>query len=472
MGMATPTVHRDPDIEFQLDYLERTAGSGQANIYPRFQGLGNWLAVEITDAQLRLIEAVGWTQTVLDTNTSATTTNGQWYTLRIVADGADITVYRQTGDGVEEEVLSGTTGALASGAVAMTNFAGADHVYNDVRILADDLSDSYTYDYNGANELTSSTGPNGTTTYGYDDWGRMTSKSDGTRTATYDYRYDGMLYGVDSNFVGEGDVDYEYGGQRKRRERTVGGTTTQYNWDAGWNLLNEEDASGNLTRTFFHDPNKPIGTMLAHVDGTSPSTSDFLYYFQDNIGSTTQLRNEDNSFAGAYEYTPYGKSWYAGGISADHQFTGKYRDTKADLYYFPYRHYNPALARWTTPDPEGMIDGPNMYSYVSSNPIEHFDPLGLVRDCSKEQIICFRRCWNSNPPWPIEKGKRGHYLYCQSKCLAEYLECVAEGGLEKVGDFIDDLIPPPAPGPRDEIITTIVICGVIIIIIIPGPQPI
>jgi len=52
-------------------------------------------------------------------------------------------------------------------------------------------------------------------------------------------------------------------------ERTAGGTTTQYNWDAGWNLLNEEDGSGNLTRTFFHDPNKPIGTMLAHVDGSN-----------------------------------------------------------------------------------------------------------------------------------------------------------------------------------------------------------
>jgi len=153
-------------------------------------------------------------------------------------------------------------------------------------------------------------------------------------------------------------------------------TTPQYNWDAGWNLLNEEDGSGNLTRTFFHDPGKPIGTMLAHVDGTAPSTTDFLYYFQDNIGSTTQLRNEDNTFAGDYEYTPYGQSWHAGGATTDHQFTGKYHDTKADLYYFPYRHYNPSLARWTTPDPLGMVDGPNMYSYVRNNPANLFDPDG------------------------------------------------------------------------------------------------
>jgi len=143
-------------------------------------------------------------------------------------------------------------------------------------------------------------------------------------------------------------------------------------------MFQGQTGSGNLTRTFFHDPNKPIGTMLAHVDGTAPSTTDFLYYFQDNIGSTTQLRNEDNTFAGDYEYTPYGQSWQGGGATTDHQFTGKYHDTKADLYYFPYRHYNPSLARWTTPDPLGMVDGPNLYSYVKSSPVGSFDSLGLI----------------------------------------------------------------------------------------------
>jgi len=95
-----------------------------------------------------------------------------------------------------------------------------------------------------------------------------------------------------------------------------------------------------------------------------------------NIGSTTQLRNEDNTFAGDYEYTPYGQSWHAGGATTDHQFTGKYRDTKADLYYFPYRNYSPALARWVTPDPLGMIDGPNLYSYVRNSPTTNWDPTG------------------------------------------------------------------------------------------------
>lgn len=46
------------------------------------------------------------------------------------------------------------------------------------------------------------------------------------------------------------------------------------------------------------------------------------------------------------------------------------------------------------------------------------------RDCDQEQIQCFRNCWNADPPWPRERGKRGHYIYCSEKCLKEYLLCL------------------------------------------------
>jgi hypothetical protein len=50
-------------------------------------------------------------------------------------------------------------------------------------------------------------------------------------------------------------------------------------------------------------------------------------------------------------------------------------------------------------------------------------------DCDQKHIECFRRCWSATPPWPITKGKAGHYKYCQSKCLTEYLACLAAAGL-------------------------------------------
>jgi hypothetical protein len=49
-----------------------------------------------------------------------------------------------------------------------------------------------------------------------------------------------------------------------------------------------------------------------------------------------------------------------------------------------------------------------------------------TRDCDAEQIVCFRKCWKADPPWPIEKGDKGHDKYCTRKCREEYMECVKE----------------------------------------------
>jgi hypothetical protein len=49
-----------------------------------------------------------------------------------------------------------------------------------------------------------------------------------------------------------------------------------------------------------------------------------------------------------------------------------------------------------------------------------------TRDCDAEQIACFRKCWNSAPPWPLKRGDKGHDKYCTKKCREEYMECVKE----------------------------------------------
>lgn len=48
------------------------------------------------------------------------------------------------------------------------------------------------------------------------------------------------------------------------------------------------------------------------------------------------------------------------------------------------------------------------------------------RDCAAEQIACFRRCWNSTPPWPRKRGSAQHHNFCTEKCREEYMQCVKE----------------------------------------------
>ncbi len=39
--------------------------------------------------------------------------------------------------------------------------------------------------------------------------------------------------------------------------------------------------------------------------------------------------------------------------------------------------YSASQSRFTTQDPAGMTEGPNMYAYVGNNPVNKRDPTGL-----------------------------------------------------------------------------------------------
>jgi len=263
--------------------------------------------------------------------------------------------------------------------------AGADSTTNTV------------FAYGDANLLTSQSVGGMAVSFAYDDWGRMTSKSDGTYSATYAYRYGDKLYSVTSDFPSEGNATYQYDGAGKRRQKTAGGTTTKYRWDRGWNVLNEEDNLGSLMLTrVINSPLAETAGILGDVAGTNPATGAYRYYASDHLGSTRGLYDGSKSALGSYEYTPYGEVYASSGsvglegLAA--AFTGKAWDSAAQMYYFPYRWYSPSASRWLTRDPLGMVDGPNVYSYVKDNPVELVDPMGSQSICDYDKEVMFALC--------------------------------------------------------------------------------
>ena len=79
------------------------------------------------------------------------------------------------------------------------------------------------------------------------------------------------------------------------------------------------------------------------------------------------------------EYHPYGSTSYQAGRSVAevslkrYRYTGKERDEETGLNYHGARYYAPWLGRWTSIDPAGAKDGPNLYLYVSANPLTESD---------------------------------------------------------------------------------------------------
>ena len=98
------------------------------------------------------------------------------------------------------------------------------------------------------------------------------------------------------------------------------------------------------------------------------------YQFGNHLGSAI-LESDDQAQVISYEeYYPYGSTSYQAVRSQTeapkrYRYTGMERDEESGLAYHTARYYMPWLGRWISCDPEGLIDGLNLYQYTSANPI-------------------------------------------------------------------------------------------------------
>jgi RHS repeat-associated protein len=88
----------------------------------------------------------------------------------------------------------------------------------------------------------------------------------------------------------------------------------------------------------------------------------------------------NGNISAKYEYGPFGEVFCAVGDMAKvnpFQFSTKYTDNETDFVYYGYRYYSPALGRWLSRDPIEEQGGLNLYGFVSNDPVNKWDRLGL-----------------------------------------------------------------------------------------------
>ncbi|HRI71547.1 MAG TPA: RHS repeat-associated core domain-containing protein, partial [Polyangium sp.] len=106
------------------------------------------------------------------------------------------------------------------------------------------------------------------------------------------------------------------------------------------------------------------------------------YQCSNHLGSAILELDGDGLVISYEEYHPYGTSAYRAvddsiEVSARrYRYTGKERDEETGLSYHGARYYACWLGRWTSADPAGMVDGPNLFQYVRGRPLTHWDPAG------------------------------------------------------------------------------------------------
>jgi RHS repeat-associated protein len=154
--------------------------------------------------------------------------------------------------------------------------------------------------------------------------------------------------------------------------------TTSYTYEDA-DILRE--IRGASSFRYVHGPG--IDEPLAREDGAGALS----YYHADALGSIVKWTSQAGGVVQEYRHDAWG-NMELGASEPGYAFTGREWDPNTGLYYYRARYYDPKAARFASEDPIGFAGGVNFYEYVSGNPVNSTDPLGLQGTPLKP-----RTCW-------------------------------------------------------------------------------
>ena len=160
-----------------------------------------------------------------------------------------------------------------------------------------------------------------------------------------------------------------------------------------------------VTLTWDHQGLRPVSQTerITAADASQEEIdSRFFAIVTDLVGTPTELVDEQGHIAWRTRSTLWGTTAWATDSTTytPLRFPGQYYDPETGLHYNYFRHYDPATARYLSPDPLGLAPAPNPAAYVR-NPFTWADPLGLAPDYPKGE--------NGNPFDKREEADRSAF---------------------------------------------------------------
>jgi len=162
---------------------------------------------------------------------------------------------------------------------------------------------------------------------------------------------------------------YVYNGQGERVEKTAS-LTTLYYFDQDGRLLAELDGGGGTRREYVYLNGRPLALL---------ENGSRYFMHDDHLGTPQVITDAGQQVVWEADYRPFGQAAVTtGSITNNLRFPGQYFDSETGLHYNLNRYLDPSLGRYTQSDLIGLDGGLNTYTYVSNNPINFIDPLGLI----------------------------------------------------------------------------------------------
>jgi RHS repeat-associated protein len=140
------------------------------------------------------------------------------------------------------------------------------------------------------------------------------------------------------------------------------------------------------------------GQPLAQIEN---ATGNIAWYVNDHLGTPIRQTDPTGRVLWQAEYEPYGTIYAIRRGNARHQplrLPGQTAEDGSDLYQNVFRFYRARWGRYTQPDPLGLFESNNTYTYVDDDPIVGVDPLGLRKIygnwCGPNWTGGFSKSWN------------------------------------------------------------------------------
>ena len=125
------------------------------------------------------------------------------------------------------------------------------------------------------------------------------------------------------------------------------------------------------------------------------------FYTLDHLGNIREMTDSSGAIHASYDYDAFGRQVkLSGDLESDFGYAGYYNYETTNQYLTWYRVYDPNLGRWLSSDPLGELEGPNLYNYVDSNPLNWIDPFGLCPTTPPDPN-------NTKTRIPVPHGKPG-----------------------------------------------------------------
>jgi len=154
-------------------------------------------------------------------------------------------------------------------------------------------------------------------------------------------------------------------------------------------LAAEANERGEIERQYVYLGHIPVAVLAK--EGT--------YNIHTNhLGAPVAVTDERQRVIWQAAYEPFGRAQIDEDPDGDGRsfvlnlrLPGQYEDEESGLYYNYHRYYDPSAGRYISSDPMGLKAGMNTFAYVTNDPVNNIDPLGLL-------LFAFDGTGNSDPP--------------------------------------------------------------------------